>query len=163
VGVDEVWLLDESDLDLEGGDERCEADETDYVGDHHGESGGRDEHGGEDRVSCEAEGPVGDEVGAFVGVDADSPRCAHRVLGGDGERDAGDGHDDPGDVQPCGVECRDVAESDDGGDGGGEADEDRDAEPDLGPPLWRVGLSVEAKSAVAGAAPLVDGPPPERK
>ena len=52
VGADEVWLFDESDLDLEGSDEPREANEADDVGDHHCESRGRDEHGGEDRVSC---------------------------------------------------------------------------------------------------------------
>lgn len=115
------------------------------------------------RVSYDPEGAVCDELGAFVGVDADSPGFAHRVLGGNGAQDADHGDCEAGDMQPARVERGDVVDSGDGSDRCGEADEDRDAEADLCPPLRCVGLGLEAESAVAGASPLVDRPPPEGK
>lgn len=104
MGLQQVWLFDESDLDLERGAERCQSGECDEVRDRHRQPRCGGEHRGEDGVACPSERSDGDEVGALGGVDADPPRLAHRPLGDDGEHDAEDGHGDSRHMEPGAVE-----------------------------------------------------------
>jgi hypothetical protein len=77
--------------------------------------------------------PAGHELGAFLVVDADAPRVAHRQLRGEGRCDPNER-----DRQAGGRDCAALDERrhpGEVGEGGGDTHEERDREQDSGAPL----------------------------
>jgi hypothetical protein len=73
VDAAQVGLLDQADLELEGGKERDQHGGRHQVGDQQGQAGGGGGGGGEDRVADQPERPGGDQGGAGGGVDVGAP------------------------------------------------------------------------------------------
>jgi hypothetical protein len=111
VGLLQVGLFDDPDLEVERDEEQHEPGERDDVGHHEREPEAGERHRSEDRGADQCERAGGDQVGALGLVQSDAPVGAHRHLGEEGGEHSGDGEHGAGGLHGGGGDCVERAEA----------------------------------------------------